>query len=561
MGLLKLPAPLGRAPKSVAPSPPPAPKPLVLPGITNGGFHVSLAGQDISNHIQAGQQVSIQDTLGQGPGQAAGTSGRATTCKFRTDLGPAASAYGAGQTLPTGGKPVLVRQGEVKVYDSVGNCVFGGYVTVLDDQVGISETGKQVIYTDVEAHDYWQDWDRINIVTEVFDGQTDVWAIRYLVGKYAPGVHLDFIPTSSSFQLGPMTFKNMSLQKALLKIADKTGNAFWIDPNKYLHYAAPGQFATAPFSLAQNPDFRNSFQLGFDDYTIDDTGAINRVTFYGGKTLSQDFYQDLSIQANGSNTTLTLAYYPHKSSDGFFYAYNQGSWVKCGYYGSTGAANQLIKDGGTAKVLINTDAHTLIFDPSWVPTNTGPSSVQAKYRYETPLVVQVVDYASVSFYGRYLDGTIADDTVFDQQTAVNRCRLLLSEQSMGLTTLKVRTWQAGLQSGQVIRVDHDSRNIHEVFLIQEVDITHKGGGHFEYQLTCGAWAWNISDFMMVVAHNAAPQDTTETDTTDVAQIESVLDSVNVHDTWTTQTRTTGAYKWRTTPANDGHDIALGLWSW
>lgn len=670
-------------------------------GITQGSWRVTLAGVDITNYCQE-SSFTCQDTLGQGPGVAAGSSGRAKKATIRTSLGPASSAIGAGQAVPilnmlspnqsnvetdltgltarngavisratsvqwegaasvkavtdgtqaaqgvfaglpsssfapgmaytvsayilapvgahinislyqdtpaqtvgtfvtitgTGGwqrvtqtattpnvlpsgniginlrtngslattfwvdalqvesgstmsawgigqslRPTLVRQGEIKVYDTTGTCIYGGYASDIIDQIGISESGRSVIYSDINATDYWQDWDRINIVSEVFDGQTDFYVIRYLINKYAPGVDYSSVPSTGGFTLGPLNFKNMSLQKAVQSVADKTGYACWITPDTVFKYAAPGGFATAPFALSTTPDFISSYQMGFTSYEQDDTSAINRVTFYGGKQLSGDYTQDLSPLCNGNADTIPLAYYPHKSSDGLYHVHVGGVSKTVGFYGSTGAANTLIKNGGSADVLINIDAHTLIFNTA--PSNTGINSVTCTYRFEAPLVVQIVDNASVAFYGRYLDGTISDTSIFDTQTAAVRCRTLLNEQSFGLATLKVKCWTAGIQSGMLLRVDHDSRNIHETFLVQEVDIQPLGGGAFEYQITAGAWHWNLVDFVMTTALNASVSDASSDESAVATQIQDMNESVNVAEAWTKTTRATHNLVWGT----------------
>lgn len=505
-------------------------------GITQGSWQVTLQGIDITDYCQE-SSFDIEDTLGQGPGVAAGSSGRATKSTIRTSLGPAASAVGAGATVTV---PTLVRQGELRVFDAAGNCVFGGYVTDIIDQVGISDSGRTVIYTDITATDYWQDWDRINIVSAVYDGQTDIAILRDLISTYAPSFDLSHIPASGGILLGPLNFKNISLQKAVQKIADKYGYAVWISyADKAFHYAAPGNFANAPFALSTSPDFISTFQLGFTSYEIVDTDAINRVTFYGGKQLSSDYTQDLSPLCNGNADVIPLAYYPHKASDGLFHVAVGGAAQAVGFYGSTGAANTLRKNGGSADVLINIDAHTLIFNVA--PNNTGINSATCTYRFEAPLVVQIADNDSVAFYGRYLDGTIVDNNVFDTQTAVARCRTLLNEQSLGLTTLKVNCWKAGIQSGMLLRVEHDSRNIHETFLVQEVDVKPLGAGNFRYEITAGAWHWNLIDFVMATAQSATTQDDSANESEVATIVRDMNESVNVSESWTKQTRAMSGY--------------------
>lgn len=451
-----------------------------------------------------------------------------------------------GTTVP----PSLVRQGEIKFYDSTGACIFGGYATNLKDA-----TEKTVNYTDIEFHDYWQDLDRIT-VNEVYDAQTDIFVIRDLITKYAPSIKLTYIPTTGYYNIGVKPYRNKTLQQALQNVSDITGYAIWVDSNKNLFYVQPTQAAAAPFSLSDNPDFRTSFQCNVTEYNVDDTSAINRVTFYGGKRLSNDFTQDISNQANGNNKTFTLAYYPHHAADGKFHVYINGVEKVLGFDGGTGAGNTLKSNGGGADVLLAVDSHVLTFD---VAPASG-ASVTAKYRYESPLIVQLVDNNSVAFYGRYLDGTIVDTSVFDLSIAVQRCRILLLEQSMGLNSLKISCWKAGITAGQLLTVTHGVRGINNAFLVQQVDIKPLGAGNFQYDIQCGAWNWNLVDLVMKTAQAATPEDDSSTEQTSIAQVQTDSEIVNAHFVWTKSVRTTGQYYARTTAVGDGHDAYCGLCS-
>src|SRR5262249_11518693 len=153
----------------------------------------------------------------------------------------------------------------------------------------------------------------------------------------------------------------------------------------------------------------------------------------------------------------------------------------------------------------------------------------------------VTDNPSLAFYGSYLDGVITDETIFDQQTAVRRCRQLLLEQSKGLTTLTLSCWKAGLVAGHVLRVDHTVRNIHDSFIIQEVRAVPLGAGHFRYDITLGAWNWNLVDVVLQLARAANPSDeTSNLDATPIS-IQQAQDNLTVAYTLTKSTYAMGEF--------------------
>lgn len=512
-------------------------------------MQILYAGQDVSLLVQE-SSIQLQDQLGQGAGVLSGSSGRATTLSFLiSEVGTASNAVGAGMAVTT---PTLVRVGDVQVFDSTATCIFGGKASMLEDQ-----TVKKVNYVKVSCVDWWQYLDSI-IVNRVYDAQTDLFIIQDLLTTYAPWVDQSLLPTSGSLTLSVENFTHFTLQKALQRIADKTGYNMWIDPTKHARYVNPVKSPTAPFALSDTPNFTTSFQCGVDDYTVDDTAVINRVFFYGGKSLSNDLTQDLSNQADGVNDIFVLAYYPHTASDGSFHLKVNGVAQALGRDGSTGAANTLISDGGTANALLNIDAHTIKWDAGSIPA--GGASVTFQYRREIPLLVVVTDNASKNFYGSYMDGVISDSSVFDQSTAVRRCQTLLYEQSFGLETLQIRTWRPGIMAGQIVRVDHTVRNIHKSFIVQTVQVNPKGGGFFEYVLTMGAWHVNIVDAVLQLARLATPEDDSSTETESTIEIASVAENVGMNLTLTTSTRTMALYYPRLTPVGDGHDAYPGLFS-
>lgn len=523
--------------------------PYVVTAKAPTGLTVYLAGQNITNYVRE-MSIQLKDTLGQGAGAGTGTSGRTTSLEFLTSLGPVSSAKGAGERLVGG--PYLVRLGEVRILDASNTCIFGGFAADYRDA-----SLKTRVYTDVLCHDYWQSLDRI-IVNEVFDGQTDIYIIKYLLNKYAPWVNLSQLTTAAGFTFGPKNYQHKTLMKCLQDVADASGYQIWIDPNKVLYYVRPTNSANAAFSLSDTPNFATSFPHLVDKYETDDNALINRVYFYGGKHLSSDLTIDLSAQCNGVSKVYTIPYYPHKASDGKFHILVSGVDQTFGYTGGTGNQNVLTTDGGTAHLLLNIDSHTIEADS---PYASG-TALSVRIRREIPLVVVLTDQSSYQKFGTYYDGSIVDTSVFDIQTALQRCRVLLLEQSYGLTTLQVRCWRPGLKPGTLLYIKNTIKGINNTYIVQEVSVVPLGGGNFAYDVTVGAWNWNLVDTVLQLAQAATPADTASQDNTAAIQVQQLAETIHTSDAVTKKVRGgSGSYLWRTTPVGDGKDIYWGLWQW
>jgi hypothetical protein len=449
--------------------------------------------------------------------------------------------------------PQLVRQGEVIVYDAQGNRIFGGYASNLKDN-----TEYTVVKTDLTASDYWQNLARIG-VNQVYASEYDTAIIQQLMAAYAPDVDMSLFNATPNYLFTKIYLKAKTLQEALQKIADTTGFDIWIDAYKRLRYESPSASATAPFAVSDAPDFITSFPMSIDkgNYEKDDTAIINRVFFYGGKTPSDDFIQDISPQVNGNNDTLVLAYYPREASDGKIHVTENGVALVLGYALSPGPANKLKKDGGTADVLLNADAHTLQFNTAPTAANTP---VLCTYRYETPMVVQVTNSQSYAYFGRWFDGFISDSSVIDKQTAIQRGRILLLEQAYGLEHIELNCWRPGLLAGQLLRIDHNVRGIHNNYIIQSVKVKPLGAGNFAYDVTCGGWNWNLVDVLVQAGRQGMFNDNLTNESEDVVQDEAVFFGLSFHVVITTQTRTSGGYYARTAPVGDGHDAYAGLFT-
>lgn len=515
-------------------------------------FQVLHAGQDITNYVDQ-LSIDIHDTLGQGAGagSSGSTQGRAATFKFNSTLGPLSSAIGAGQT-PTGG-PKLVRQGEVVIKDASGTIIFGGFVTKMTDTTTSVIGQTKQSFTTLEGIDYSTSLQR-TLINESFSASSDIFMIRTIMQKYAPWVKLDYLPTFPAYTFEIKNFRSQSIEQVLQTISGVTGYLMYVDYQKYLHYVSPTSVTSAPFSLSTSPNFVRSFPHNVAEYLIDDTSAINRVFFYGGTKLSNDVTQDVSPLANGSNVVFMYAYFPSPASDGHYHVNINGTDASFGIANGSGAGNTFISAGGTASILLDPGSRTVTFD---TPPAAG-TTILLKYRYSYPMSVLITDEKSHKFFGDpYLDGTIDDNTVVDLPTAIQRCKVLLSQQAYGLTSLKVDCWKAGIQAGMIIQLTNAMRGINGTFIVQEVQISPIGGGNFVYHLSLGAWNWNLIDFLLKLPTLSTFTDD-QSDNQETITINSVQAPMTMTDVWASKTSTSGSYYSRSIAVGDGHDAYPGL---
>lgn len=517
-------------------------------------YQIMLAGQDITQYVDQ-MSIDIHDTLGQGggAGSSGSTQGRAATFKFNTSLGPLSTAIGAGQPVP-GGTPVLVRQGEVVIKDATGTTIFGGFATKLTDTSTSLLGQTRQNFTTVEGIDYSTSLQR-TLINESFSAQTDIQIIRFVMQKYVPWVNLQYLPTNPAYLFSIKNFRSQTVEQVLQTIAGITGYLMFVDYQKNLHYIPPTAVSTAPYSVSSNPNFINTFPHGVVEYLVDDTSIINRVSFYGGTRLSNDVTQDVSPMANSSNKIFMFAYFPSTAADGKYHITVNGVDQVYGSANGAGPANTLISNGGTASLLLDPGSRTATFDTA---PATG-TTILLRYRYSFPISLQIADEKSHQFFGDpYLDGTINDNTVFDLQTAIQRSKIMLSQQNFGLTSLKVDVWKPGVQAGMVINVFNALRGINGNYIVQEVQIAPLGAGNFVYHLSLGAWNWNIIDFLLKLPTLSTFQNDQQNSNQETVIIESIISKVQVHDVWTTITTAPGVYYARAAVVGDGHDAYPGF---
>lgn len=521
-------------------------------GATWDGALLTLTLNGVAQATASHAALSLQASpasLGNIPGVSQGFVGRISEAAIFNATVSTGRMQQYARIVLQGAMPVLVRQGEILVSDANGNRVFGGYASKLSDA-----TDKTTNYTKIDCYDYWQDLDRV-IVNAKYVGVSDTYIILDLLNTYAPWLNVSSVnPAQNYLFTNAKVFRNVSLRQAIQTVCDVTGFQAYVDAYKNFYYTSPAAATTAPFGLSDSPDFSRTYPHVVTKFEQDDNAVINRATFYGGNRTTSDYTQDLSTQANGSNTTFLLAYQPRNASDGKIHVLLNGVEQAVGHVsGGSGKSDTLKSAGGTADVLVDTSNQTLTFN---VAPATG-AVVTSKYRYQVPLTVQVSNSASYAYFGRWFDGVIDDTSVLDQQTAQKRLAVLLAEQSYGLLAISVTCYQPGVYPGQLLAITNAVRGMSASYQVQKVTIRPLGAGNFAYDIECGAWGWNIIDAVIHAGQRGALVDNNTDEATDVIQVATAATNLNLAISVTTRTTATGQYYLRDTATGDGHDAYIG----
>jgi hypothetical protein len=117
-----------------------------------------------------------------------------------------------------------------------------------------------------------------------------------------------------------------------------------------------------------------------------------------------------------------------------------------------------------------------------------------------------------------------------------------------------------LVAGTQIRIDNVARGIHNTYIIQEVKAQGTGGGAYTYDVTCGAWNWQLADVILASTRSQALEDLSQESETDIIQVEVGSFTLKAQFTVTTASRPSGGYYARATPVGDGHDAYSGLFT-
>lgn len=209
---------------------------------------------------------------------------------------------------------------------------------------------------------------------------------------------------------------------------------------------------------------RGNYVKGSASLTPDSSKLVNRLVIKGGKALSNDFTQSISVSGS---PPVPLLYTPRATTDGVTVTIN--SIPKT-------VGIQYVHNSGVYDFLLNFQEKLLI--PDLCTTGSGT----IVYRYEYPIKLQLEDYQSYKDYGGWFDDVLKVDTD-DEETALLQGLRYLTKYSRPVIAGSIQPLGGVYRPGQLVKVEIPSLNINDCLLIKEVTYDSvPGQGRVEIRL-------------------------------------------------------------------------------
>ncbi|RMD51652.1 hypothetical protein D6827_01780, partial [Candidatus Parcubacteria bacterium] len=302
------------------------------------------------------------------------------------------------------------------------------------------------------------DWSAIAEIEVAYNGNgncsfDDLYALGS-DGFTMDGVQADVIVESANFAY-------VLPSKVLKRLAQLTNYDWYIDANRDLQFFSALTNA-APFELNDSDGNHNYFSLKLSN---DISKLRNVVYIFGGEaTANNDTTEDLSYQADGTNTQFQLA---RKYDIDTITLTQNSATLTVGVEGED--------DFSSYDVLYNADDRVLSF-------NTAPASgdsiiITGKILF--PLTAKISDAVSVASYGER-EIVIKEEDLKTPTSAIQRALAEFQQYAAENTTGEFKTDKSGLLAGQRIHINLATLGIDEWYIIQNVSGTMRTESEMQY---------------------------------------------------------------------------------
>ena len=279
---------------------------------------------------------------------------------------------------------------ELKEFDSnlIDTFVFGSDVLISQDghlfRGWVIEPSKalngKARTISLSGADYTAKTQKI-IVTESYVNQTISFIVNDLFASYATWATRSNIETCS--EVITIKFADKYLWDVMEQICKISGYEWYIDENLDVHFFQPESRINA------NTITVNTFKKGSAKLKPDYSKIVNKLWVKGGKALSEDFTQAITV----GTIPIPLLYTPRATADGVVVTID-------GLEKTLGIQN--IDAAGTKDFLLNFSEKLLV--PDQCTTGTGT----IVYKYEYPIKILLEDPISQAQYGVFEDIFVAD---------------------------------------------------------------------------------------------------------------------------------------------------------
>jgi len=355
---------------------------------------------------------------------------RVDTCTFHT------RKYGNRSWKPAVGN-------EIEVYDG-NDKIFSGVVIKVKE---ITEGAKLPRY-EVECKDLSHYLDK-RLVVERYENQTIASIISDIISKYASDFTVNNV--DCDIEVSSIAFNYVPVSQAIQMLAEQVNYCWYVDYDKDIHFF-PQNNETAPFNLS---DTNGKYIFNSLEIRDDLSQIRNLVLIRGGEKLGNQ--RSEYFVGDGDSHIFPLANKfaekPEVAMDG----------------NSQTVGVEYLDDDASFQVLWNFNEKYIRF----VGTPSSGSPIVATGTPYVPIMVQVQDDASIALYGKYEFKKI-DKTIKTSEEAKQYALAQLEAYKGSIKEGSFQTYESGLRSGQIIRIQSTIRDIDEYFLIQKVSLKMRG---------------------------------------------------------------------------------------
>ena len=325
--------------------------------------------------------------------------------------------------------------------------VFGSDVAITQDghvfRGWVMDSGKslngQKRTISLSGADYKVKTQKI-VVTESYVEKTIGFIVDDLFSAYVPWATRSNINECS--QVISIKFNDKFLWDAMEQLHDISGFDWDIDANLDVHFFQPES------RISEYPIIPNSFKRGSASLTPDYSKLVNRLWVKGGKALSEDCTQAITV----GSTPIPLLYTPRATTDGVVITID-GAPKTLGI--------QHLHEPGEFDFLLNYAEKLL------VPDLATPGSGSIVYRYEYPIKLLLEDPDSQAAYGVYEDILPVDTD--ERETALEIGLRYLAKYSQPVVTGSISPFAGVYRPGEMVQITIPNLNVDGYLQIQSVE--------------------------------------------------------------------------------------------
>lgn len=430
---------------------------------------MTVDGNSVVDEVKDGY-VRIMSKLGQ----------RVDTCKFTLE-DPAVA--------PNDWDEVVISSGGTKY--------FGGYITDYDE-FRDKEKSLKLQYK-ISASDYSVLFEKVIVKAEYLD-KTDQYIIQDIVSDNSQLSAFNTTDNVAAIETWDrVRFNRKTFFEVMDQLAD-AANAYWyVDFDKNIIFKAVEDISP-PFDLSDDPDLATT--MPYDNLTVfkDGSNAVNRVEVVGGSGLSDDEVTYLAGTGKDARIILPFKYQEPTTNTAIGVARNDGTEGSPSWTDMTVAVGYIDDLSTTDTVLYYYQEKVLEQTDSWPEL---PNALRLTGRYEYPVRVLRDDAASVTHYGRYLDGKLVDTSLVSKDTAQLAAAAYLAKYALGTTAISLTTQEPGLLSGQVVRVVNVLQSIDADYLVHQVTTEIMSSGHVYCDVELGTYQRDLIDMILKLTRNTS----------------------------------------------------------